>query len=108
MSDYEDDEAWYDANWHRDPDDPSHELGVAGYRLDLVGGPLAGRTARLRDDHFWLWVLLAPDGKLAVRGVHSDEPVIEPEGGWILGHYEFDHANESMKWVNYAPRRDQP
>lgn len=95
---HEDDPTWYSSDWRRDPDNPDHELGTAGYRLELQGGPLAGRTARLRDSRFRLWVLRDAGGELAVRGAVMLFADDVPDGARSEGFYSFSHGDEAMVW----------
>lgn len=95
---YHDDPAWYSSDWRRDPDNPAQELGTAGYRLELVGGPLAGRMARLRDSRFRLWLVEAEGGQIAARGT-IEQPIGLPSGARLLGSYGFSHGDEAMVWI---------
>lgn len=97
---YSDDAGWYSSEWRRDPDNADHDLGNDGYRLELLDGPLAGKTARLRDSRFRLWVARSPRGELVVRGA-IEEPAtrgVEP-----LGSYGFAHEAEAMLWRPAVP-----
>lgn len=79
------------------PDEPGDSsLDTAGYRLTLVGGPLAGRKARLRDSRFRLWVAGA-NGERRVRGA-IERPGGLPEGSRLIGFYGFSHGDEAMVW----------
>jgi hypothetical protein len=97
MTEHQDDAGWYTSDWQRDPNNPAHELGTDGYRLELLGGPLAGRTARLRDSRFRLWVVEAADGSHAVTGT-VEPPTAVPAGARLLGSYGFSHGDEAMVW----------
>jgi hypothetical protein len=90
---YVEDDAWYSSQWRSNAAD----LGTAGYRLELVDGPLAGRTARLRDSRHRLWVA-SPEqgGELIVRGAIARPDL---QGVTLLGAYEFSHGDEAMVWT---------
>lgn len=94
-SKYETDAGWYPSEWRRDPGNADHDLGHEGYRLELTGGPLAGKTARLRDSRFRLWVARTPSGELVVRGA-IEQPA--SQGVEPLGSYGFSHEAEAMLW----------
>lgn len=98
-AEYKADDAWYSSEWRRDPDNPDHELGTNGYRLELIGGPLAGRTARLRDSRFRLWVVRLNDGSHAVLGT-IEPPDAMPDGAVLAGSYGFSHGDEAMVWTS--------
>jgi hypothetical protein len=94
---FEADAGWYAEDWTRDASDPAQSLGTDGYRLELVGGPLAGRMARLRDSQFRLWVAEPMSGgELIVRGA-IERPALQ--GVTLLGAYEFSHDAEAMTWA---------
>jgi hypothetical protein len=94
---YHDDAHWYSSHWRRNPANADVDLGTAGYRLELVDGPLAGRTARLRDSRFRLWVASPTQGgELIVRGAITRP---ELQGVTLLGAYEFAHSVEGMIWT---------
>ena len=94
---YFDDDSWYASDWRQDPANAAHDLGTAGYPLELLGGPLAGRTARLRDSRFRLWVAApAVGGDLIVRGGKARPDL---QGVTLLGSYGFSHGDEAMIWT---------
>lgn len=95
---YEDDPAWYASDWKPDPSNPDDQIGTDGYRLEMLGGPLAGRKARLRDSSGLLWVVELADGSLALRATVA-RPADLPAGSRLLGSYEFSHADEAMIWI---------
>lgn len=94
---YEDDSAWYSVDWKPDPRNPDHEIGTAGFRLELLGGPLAGRMARLRDDRFRLWVTQLADSSHAILSA-MQAPSDLPPGARLLGSYGFSQRDEAMTW----------
>ena len=100
---YRDDDGWYSNHWRSNPANADLDLGTAGYRLELVDGPLAGRTARLRDSRFRLWVASpAQGGELVVRGA-IDRPDLQ--GVTLLGAYAFSHGDEAMVWTEASSAR---
>lgn len=68
----------------------------AGITLTLVGGPLHGRNARLRDSLCCLWYAIDSDDRPTVRSA-VDAPRLEPDQR-ILGYYAFREADETAVW----------
>lgn len=103
MEPFEDDPAWYPASWTARPDTsattPSGaptDVPTGGLELELVGGPLAGRTALVRDSEFSLWVA-RHRRRWIVRAARL-EPTALPPDAMVTGAYVFDHGLEAMAW----------
>jgi hypothetical protein len=71
-------------------------MGIDGYQIELRGGPLAGRTARIRDTEMRLRVVRG-DGQL--RTADDCLPPGElPAGARVIGAYGFSQREEAMVW----------
>lgn len=71
-----------------------------GFELELRGGPLAGRSARVRDTEVRIAVV-QEGGRLHLRG--DDAPELADGRGRRVGEYGFSHREEAMVWFP-APR----
>lgn len=71
-----------------------------GFELELRGGPLAGRSARVRDTEVRIAVV-QEGGRLHLRG--DDSPESADDTGRRVGEYGFSHREEAMVWFP-APR----
>ena len=65
------------------------------YQLELLGGPLAGRTARVRDTDVRLSVV-RDGGALRVRPPDDEDPL--DATARVIGCYGFSHREESLVW----------
>lgn len=82
----------------RNPNEPRRPPvpGDAGFTLTLVGGPLHGRDARLRDSSCRLWYSIDQADRPTVISA-TDAPKLEP-GQHIVGYYAFREADETAVW----------
>ena len=71
-----------------------------GFELELRGGPLAGRSARVRDTEVRIAVV-QEGGRLHLRD--ETEPQLTDDTGRRIGEYGFSHREEAMVWFP-APR----
>jgi len=71
----------------------------SGYEVELRGGPLAGRTARVRDTEVRLSVV-CEGGALRMQPLH-DHSTHEPTAR-VIGCYGFSHRDESLVWFPAA------
>jgi hypothetical protein len=70
-------------------------MGSGDYNLELLGGPLAGRTARVHDTE----VRLSVDrerGTLCLE--RTGEPASHASSARVIGSYRFSHREESLVW----------
>jgi len=71
-----------------------------GFELELRGGPLAGRSARVRDTEVRITVV-QEGGRLHLRDEIEVELADAP--GRRIGEYGFSHREEALVWFP-APR----
>jgi hypothetical protein len=64
------------------------------YQFELLGGPLAGGTARVRDTEVRLHVV-RECGQLRVQ---PEDAGIPDGGARVIGTYGFSHREESLVW----------
>ena len=70
-------------------------MGTGDYQIELVGGPLGGRTARVTDTGVRLQVV-REGGRLRM---HQDgERAASDAGARVIGCYGFSHRDESLVW----------
>jgi len=98
MKPFLDDPDWYPADWTPSAGDGDESL-TGGLELELLGGPLAGRSALLRDSDFALWV--AWHGRRWIVRASRTEPA--PTAGVLAGAYVFNHGLEAMTWSERSP-----
>jgi hypothetical protein len=65
------------------------------YNLELVGGPLAGRMARVHDTEVRLSVVREGG---ALRVERTGEAASHASTARVIGSYRFSHREESLVW----------
>jgi hypothetical protein len=71
-------------------------MGSSDYEVELRGGPLAGRTARVRDTEVRLSVV-RERGELRVDTM-DDDGARAASRARVIGCYRFSHRVESLVW----------
>lgn len=86
------DAEWYSSEWK------GEKRGRAGrgLEMELVGGPLAGRSAYVRDTDACLWVARY-GARFVVTGCTRRPETFQ--GAVMLGCYGFCHFAEAMRWT---------
>lgn len=75
---------------------PSTREPGQGLLLELLGGPLAGQSAFMRDSRWRLWLARRRSSLYTVGAIDTPAP---PPGGVLLGCYAFTHQDEAYRWV---------
>lgn len=78
-------------------DDEEGRAERRGCRLELRGGPLAGRSARVHDTEVRLAVI-QENGRLRMSPTTTPEPPSRTDGGKVIGAYGFSHREEALVW----------
>ena len=68
----------------------------SGLLLELLGGPLAGQSAFMRDSRWSLWVAGDRSSLFTLGALDPPQPSAV---GPLLGHYVFSHRDEAYAWV---------
>lgn len=66
-------------------------------KVELRGGPLAGRLVHLNDRRFRLWVAAQPDGEHVWASIEA--PTGLPDGTHVQGCYEFSEKDGALHWT---------
>jgi hypothetical protein len=70
-------------------------MRFGGYSVEMRGGPLAGRSASVRDTEVRLAVVRESGG---LRVQPDDEPMPAEPAARVIGCYGFSHRVESLVW----------
>lgn len=89
-----DDRAWYPAGWR---DRTGEWADAPGVRVALLGGPLDGRTATLRDSAFRLWV--GWRGRELIVHASRARPEQLPAGARLVGCYVMHFDPPGLRWM---------
>jgi hypothetical protein len=79
-----------------DPFVPIVRSPGSGLLLELLGGPLAGQSAFMRDSRWALWVAGDQFTLFTVGALDRPQPTTAQS---MLGHYAFSHRDEAYVWV---------
>ena len=70
-----------------------------GFELELRGGPLAGRSARVTDTEMRIAVV-QEGGRLRMRDERTlaDDAIESGDAARLIGAYGFSHREEALVW----------
>lgn len=93
-------DAWYWADWRPNDGEMRGAREGQGLELELIDGPLRGRSVMSRDTLIGMWVAQL-DGQLLVleRKEAEQRPRDLPRGAVLLGFYVYDSFQEALIFV---------